>query len=49
MDINIISLGTIGLYKLKLDLNGESVTGDYQAFYANGESLTGSAEGLKTA
>jgi hypothetical protein len=49
MDIDIISLGTIGLYKLKLNLNGESATGDYKAFFTNGESLTGSAEGLKTA
>jgi hypothetical protein len=49
MDIDIISLGTIGLYKLKLDLDGESATGDYQAFFTSGKSLTGSAEGLKTA
>jgi hypothetical protein len=49
MDIDIISLGTIGLYKLKLDLNGESAKGDYKAFYTSGESMTGSAEGLKTA
>lgn len=48
MDMNIISLGTIGLYKLTLNLSGESATGDYQALYTSGESVIGSAEGLKT-
>jgi hypothetical protein len=49
MDLDVISLGTIGLYRLELDLSKESAAGDYQAFYTSGDSMTGSAEGIKTA
>ncbi len=48
MDLDVISLGTIGLYKLELDLSKESAAGDYQAFYTSGDSIGGSAEGIKT-
>jgi len=47
MDLDIISLGTINLYKLKLELDGDSGSGDYQAFSATGETWRGNAEGLR--
>jgi hypothetical protein len=49
MDLDIISLGTISLYKQALHLNGDSASGDYQAFSASGDTWTGSAEGLRIA
>jgi len=49
MDLDVISLGTINLYKLALDLSGDSAYGDYQAFSASGDAWKGSAEGLRTA
>jgi hypothetical protein len=49
MDLDIITLGTINLYKLTLDLSGDSAVGDYQAFSASGDAWKGSAEGLRTA
>ncbi len=49
MDLDVISLGTINLYKLALDLSGDSAYGDYQAFSASGDVWKGSAEGLRTA
>jgi hypothetical protein len=49
LDLNVVSLGTISLYKLKLDLSGDLATGEYQAFSTSGDSWTGSAEGEKTA
>jgi hypothetical protein len=42
-------LGTISLYKQALHLNGDSASGDYQAFSASGDTWTGSAEGLRIA
>lgn len=47
MDLDIISLGTINLYKLKLELDGDFGYGNYQAFSAIGETWSGSAEGLR--
>ncbi len=47
MNLDIISLGTINLYKLALDLSGDSALGAYQAFSASGDAWKGSAEGLK--
>jgi hypothetical protein len=49
MNLNVVSLGTIGLYKLKLDLSQDSASGEYQAFSSGSDSWTGSAEGEKTA
>jgi len=45
MDLDLVSLGTISLYKLDLGISGESATGNYQAFSANGQAVSGSAEG----
>ncbi|VVB67410.1 Uncharacterised protein [uncultured archaeon] len=49
MDLDIISSGTITLYKQVLHLSGDSASGDYQAFSASGETWTGSTEGLRIA
>jgi hypothetical protein len=45
MDLDFITLGTIRLYKLDLGISGESASGNYQAFSANGQVVSGSAEG----
>lgn len=49
LDLNVISLGTINLYKLKLDLSDGSASGEYQAYSSGSDTWTGSAEGEKTA
>jgi hypothetical protein len=49
LDLNVVSLGTINLYKLKLDLSEDWASGEYQAFSSGSDSWTGSAEGEKTA
>jgi hypothetical protein len=49
LDLNVVSLGTINLYKLKLDLSDGSASGEYQAFASGSDTWTGSAEGEKTA
>ncbi|OPY54434.1 MAG: hypothetical protein A4E49_01011 [Methanosaeta sp. PtaU1.Bin112] len=49
LDLNVVSLGTISLYKLKLDLSEGSASGEYQAYSSGSDSWTGSAEGEKTA
>jgi hypothetical protein len=48
-ELDITTVSTITLYKLNLNLNGDTATGDYQASSASGQSWTGSAEGQKTA
>jgi hypothetical protein len=48
MNLVITTLGTISQYKLALGLSGDSAIGNYTAFSANGDSWTGSADGLKT-
>lgn len=47
MDLDIISLGTINLYKLKLELNEDLGSGKYLAFSATGETWSGSVEGVR--
>jgi hypothetical protein len=49
LDLNVVSLGTISLYKLKLDLSEDWASGEYQAFSSGSDSWKGSAEGEKTA
>jgi hypothetical protein len=48
-ELDISTVSTITLYKLNLNLNGDTATGDYQASSASGESWKGIAEGQKTA
>jgi len=47
MDLDIITSGTVSLYKQVLQLNGDSASGNYQAFSASGETWTGSTEGQR--
>jgi len=49
LELNLVSLGTIRLYKLDLDLSGEAAAGQLLAISTSGESWTGEAEGQKTA
>jgi hypothetical protein len=49
VELDITTVSPITLYKLNLNLNGDTATGDYQASSASGQSWTGSAEGQKTA
>jgi len=49
LELNLVSLGTIRLYKLDLDLSGEAAAGQLLAISTSGESWTGKAEGQKTA
>lgn len=47
--LDITTLGSINLYSLSLTTSGDSVSGDYTAFSADGRSWTGSAEGTRSA
>jgi len=49
LELNLVSLGTIRLYKLYLDLSGEAAAGQFLAISTGGESWTVKAEGEKTA
>jgi hypothetical protein len=49
LDLNVVTINPISLYKLKLDLSEDRSAGEYQMFSASGDSWTGSAEGQKTA
>ena len=48
-ELDITTVSTITLYKLNLNLNGDTATGDYQASSASGDSWKGTVEGQKTA
>ncbi len=47
MDLDVTTVGTISLYRIKLDLDGDSASGSYNAFATSGETWTGNAEGGK--
>jgi len=48
MNVDVISIGTIGLYRMALDLDGDSASGSYDAFAASGEAWEGNAQGIRT-
>ncbi len=48
MNLDVTSIGTIGLYRIALDLDGDSASGSYNAFAASGETWTGNAEGERS-
>jgi hypothetical protein len=48
LDLNLTTLETVNLYKLSLTRNGDSATGEYSAYSADGQSWTGSAKGIKS-
>jgi hypothetical protein len=47
LDLNIISLGTLGLYRLSATLSNEAVTGMYKSYSANGQIDTGDLQGIR--
>jgi hypothetical protein len=49
LELNVVSLGTISLYKLDLDVSEDAATGQFQAISTSGETWTGNANGQKTA
>lgn len=49
LNLDMTTLGSINLYRLALAPSGDSASGDYQAFSANGQSWTGSANGTRSA
>lgn len=48
MDLDVTSIGTIGLYRIALDLDGDSANGNYDAFAASGETWEGNARGVRS-
>jgi hypothetical protein len=48
LDLFIISLGNINLYKLRLTTGDNSASGDYTGASASGDSWTGSATGTRS-
>lgn len=47
MDLDVTTIGTISLYRIALDLDGDSASGSYDAFATSGETWTGNAQGGK--
>src|SRR5664280_1455608 len=43
LDLNLTTLGTVNLYMLSLNMNGDSAAGEYMAHSADGQSWTGNA------
>jgi hypothetical protein len=48
LDLNLTTLGTVNLYMLSLNMNGDSAAGEYMAHSAGGQSWTGNATGTKS-
>jgi hypothetical protein len=47
LSLDVISSGTISLYRLRLNVNGNSASGEYWAFSNNRDPWIGIAEGLR--
>lgn len=47
LSLDVISSGTISLYRLRLNVNGNSAAGEYRAFSNNRDPWIGIAEGLR--
>ena len=45
MSLDVISSGTVNLYRLRLNLSGNSASGEYRAFSTKGDPWTGIVEG----
>lgn len=48
MNLDVTTIGTISLYKIALNLDGDSASGSYDAFATSGETWKGMAQGEKT-
>ncbi|MFZ3149190.1 MAG: hypothetical protein WA137_09120 [Methanothrix sp.] len=49
LSLDVISSGTVNLYRLKLNLSGNFAEGEYRAFSTKGDPWTGIAEGVMAA
>jgi hypothetical protein len=49
LSLDVISSGTINLYRLKLNLSGDSASGEYRAFSTNSDPWIGIVEGMLAA
>lgn len=48
LSMDVVSSGTINLYRLRLSLSGKSASGEYIAFSTNSDPWIGIAEGMQT-
>jgi hypothetical protein len=48
LNLDLVTLGKVNLYRLALMVSGESATGDYTAYSPNASPSTGSAKGTRT-
>jgi len=49
LSLDVISSGTVSLYRLRLNLSGETASGEYRAFSTNSDSWIGIVEGVLAA
>ncbi|MCX6678774.1 MAG: hypothetical protein NTX42_00200 [Methanothrix sp.] len=49
LSLDVISSGTVNLYRLRLNLSGNSASGEYRAFSTKGDPWTGIVEGVLAA
>jgi hypothetical protein len=49
LSLDVISSGTVNLYRLKLNLSGDSASGEYRAFSTNSDPWIGTVEGMLAA
>lgn len=48
LNLDIVSLGKVSLYRISMILSGNSATGSYTAFNPSSASTTGTAEGIRS-
>jgi hypothetical protein len=48
LDLDIVSLGMVSLYRISMTIDGDTATGSYTAFSPNEASTTGTAEGTRS-
>ncbi|MCJ7443703.1 MAG: hypothetical protein MUO26_04095 [Methanotrichaceae archaeon] len=47
LDLNIVSIGTIALYRLSMKSNDDSASGIYKIYEASGQTRTGNVQGIR--
>jgi hypothetical protein len=48
LNLDLVTLGKVNLYRLDLTVSGESATGNYTAYSTSGATSTGEAEGTRS-
>ncbi len=48
VNLDVTSIGTIGLYRMALNLDGESASGSYKGFDVSGEAWEGNVQGERS-